>query len=176
MLDHYRTRMYPLTKNRPKALLPLLDGSTFLDHLLSNIQTIAQIQDVVVTINPKHHKCFTEWRSNHDVTLYVAQEDNNVIESLQTIQSSLNNAQDLLVAAVDNLLFFELRYFADFFFEKRNYITAMYYDEPNISELQKTGVAFIQDEYIIEMEEKPIHPKYNYAIPPFYIGKAHIMV
>ena len=74
------TRMYPLTKNRPKALLPLLDGSTFLDHLLSNIQTIAQIQDVVVTINPKHHKCFTEWRSNHDVTLYVAQEDNNVIE------------------------------------------------------------------------------------------------
>lgn len=47
----YATRLYPLTKDRPKALLPI-GGRAMLDYLMDQIATIAQIDTAYVGQQP----------------------------------------------------------------------------------------------------------------------------
>lgn len=163
------TRMYPLTEKCPKALLPLVGGITFLDHLITNIQDVTEIDQIIVVVNRDYHDSFKRWNKYQNITFFVTDVENNVIECLQTVCSDLEIHDDLLIAASDNLIFFSLKYFTDYFYTQREKITVMYCIENSNSELKRTGVALVQNGYIVDMEEKPQNPKFNCAIPPFYI-------
>ncbi len=46
----YATRLYPLTKDRPKALLPV-GGKPIIDYIVSEFETIPEIDEVIVKSN-----------------------------------------------------------------------------------------------------------------------------
>ena len=53
----YATRLYPLTENTPKALLPI-KGITILDHLLNKIKKIDEINEIIIITNNKFYPAF----------------------------------------------------------------------------------------------------------------------
>jgi glucose-1-phosphate thymidylyltransferase len=55
----YATRLYPLTLDRPKALLPVA-GKPMLEHLLARLEEVP-LEDVLVVTNSKFARAFEEW-------------------------------------------------------------------------------------------------------------------
>src|SRR5688500_296811 len=60
----YATRLYPLTLDRPKALLEV-GGRPMLDHVLERLQEMGVDETIVVT-NAKFTPHFEEWAAGRD--------------------------------------------------------------------------------------------------------------
>ena len=56
----YATRLYPLTENFPKPLLPV-DGQAINDRLLFDLEKAPEVAEYVVISNHKFMHCFEEW-------------------------------------------------------------------------------------------------------------------
>lgn len=80
-----------------------------------------------------------------------------------------NSGTDLLILAADNLLFFSFREFVDFAKQKGT-SCIMCHHQPSVEKLQRTGVIVMdENNKVLNMEEKPLVPKSEWAVPPFYI-------
>src|SRR5438045_9290438 len=56
----YATRLYPLTLNQPKPLLPVA-GKPMLEHVLDKLKPIASIDHVYIVTNAKFTEHFQRW-------------------------------------------------------------------------------------------------------------------
>jgi len=175
----YATRLYPLTENFPKPLLPV-QGKSVLDWILSDVDTIPGIDQYVIISNHKFYDHFVSWKESsslsHPITILDDGSTSNenrlgAVKDILFAIDQLDLKEDLLVLAGDNLLDFSFSGFVSFFREKQGTCIMRHY-EPSISRLQRTGVASIDDsDKVILMEEKPKEPKSNWAVPPFYVYK-----
>ncbi len=174
----YATRMYPLTENWPKPLLEV-NGRTILDSLLADVDAIPDVTRHIVVTNHRFAGVFNEWleKCNYSKPIEIIDDgstDNSsrvgaVRDLLLAIRRVDSPDEDYLVLAADNLLNFSLSGFADYF---RTCSTSviMYYEEPSLNALRRTGVVVLNPEgRVLEMEEKPMEPKSILAVPPFYI-------
>ena len=67
----YATRLYPLTLNQPKPLLPVA-GKPMVDHVLKCLAPIEAIDHVYVVTNEKFAGHFGEWAKNRDTSGFSA--------------------------------------------------------------------------------------------------------
>lgn len=162
------TRMYPLTEKCPKALLPVDEKNTILDLLVQNCERVSDIEDIIIVVNKQQRHFFERWNNYRKVVIMVSPIEDNVIQCLDYVLSNLG-LNDYFIAAADNVLLFELQTFVDFFKNDKYAPAVMYYEETSLYELKRTGVALVDNEIVIAMDEKPENPRYTYAIPPFYI-------
>ena len=51
----YATRLYPLTINKPKALLPI-NGKAIVDYIVEQVESIAAVDEIYVSLR-------NSWRS-----------------------------------------------------------------------------------------------------------------
>lgn len=58
----YATKLYPLTKNKPKSLLEI-SGITILVHIIKKIEKIDSI-DYIYTVYSKGTQCNPVWQRN----------------------------------------------------------------------------------------------------------------
>ncbi len=65
----YATRLYPLTLNQPKPLLPVA-GKPMLEHVLDNISTIRDIDHAYIVTNAKFVTHFEKWAENYRPDLH----------------------------------------------------------------------------------------------------------
>jgi glucose-1-phosphate thymidylyltransferase len=56
----YATRLYPLTLNMPKALLPI-GGKPIIDHIVAQMDTVEELDEIYVVSNDKFAGHFEEW-------------------------------------------------------------------------------------------------------------------
>lgn len=173
----YATRMYPLTENFPKPLLEI-KGRTIMDRLLDDIETIEAVDECVVVTNHRFISHFEQWvkeqnrRFNITVLDDGSTENDNRLGAVKDLDFAISECDiddDVLVLAGDNLLEFSLKGYAQFF-EKKQHSSIMYYYEPEIDRLKRTGVIEIDESgKVLSMAEKPAEPATHYAVPPFYI-------
>ena len=57
----YATRLYPLTINTPKALLPI-NKKPIIDYIVDELNTISEIDEIYVVTNRRFAQHFTEDR------------------------------------------------------------------------------------------------------------------
>lgn len=175
----YATRLYPLTKDRPKPLLEVA-GKTILDYLLEKIEKVAAINEVIVVTNDKFATHFEDWAKDAPYSKKITvvndgttTNDNRLgaIGDIQFVLDQLNIADDLMILAGDNLFDFELTDYVAYFNEVgTDCITA--YQEENMDQLKRAGVVELDENgKVLSFEEKPQAPKSNYAVPAFYIYK-----
>ena len=173
----YATRLYPLTQDRPKALLPI-GGGSILDFLIAKISAVPVIEHVYLVTNARFYPQFVAWAditANADrVTILNDGTLNNedrlgAIADLQFAISQATIADDVLVLAADNLFDFALTDFVSFFERVgENCITVHALHDQ--AALQRTGVVELDDSArVTGFEEKPLLPKSCWAVPPFYL-------
>ena len=168
----YATRLYPLTENFPKPLLEV-GGKTILDWLIDDIGDC--VTEFVVISNHRFAAIFTEWAAKRTEKITVLDDGTSTNETrlgavcdIQYAVEQLAITDDCFIIAGDNLLDFSLRCFVDYA-KKKGTSCAMRYREADVNRLHKCGVSEIgEDDRLLGLEEKPDHPKSEWATPPFY--------
>lgn len=173
----YATRLYPLTENFPKPLLDVR-GKSILEWLVEDIETVSQVDEIIVVSNHKFYQQFMSWKSRLNSRLPITVIDDgsttndNRLGAVRDIVFAVEKCHiedDILVMAGDNLLDFSVSGFVDFYNEKKAACVMRHY-EPSIEKLRRTGVAIIdENSKVLQMQEKPRDPRSNWAVPPFYI-------
>ena len=177
----YATRLGELTKNFPKPLLKIGDN-TILGRMLDDIDRIPEIDEHIIITNHKFAHIFEQWKLGtayqKPITIIDDGTETNdtrlgAVCDLLFAMEKLGIDDDMLVVAADNLLFFSFKEFVDFANGKGT-SCIMCHEQPSIEKLQRTGVVVLdENNRVMNMEEKPEHPKSHWAVPPFYIYKKH---
>ncbi len=175
----YATRLYPLTENMPKPLLPVCK-KPILNWLLEDIDTLPEITEHIIISNHKFIYQFEAWKKEQSfqkplVLLDDGSMDNEhrlgAVTDIGFAVNQLGLADELLVIAGDNMVEFSFAGFLTFFKEK-NASCIMCYEEPDLAKQRRTGIITTDNmRCVTSMEEKPQAPKSNLAVPPFYAYK-----
>ena len=169
--------MYPLTENFPKPLLTI-KNKPIIDYLIDDLENGNYIDQYIVISNHKFINYFYDWKKSRKENIVIIDDGSitnetrlGAVRDIELAIEQLNIEDDLLIIAGDNLLDFSLNGFIEFAKSKKANAIMAHYEE-SIPALQKTGVCtFDEDHLLLSMEEKPLNPKSNYAVPPFYIYK-----
>lgn len=175
----YATRLYPLTENLPKALLPVGDD-TILGFLFGKIARVEQADRVCIVTNSRFYRQFADWAGEHPQRMEVVVLDDGTTDNatrrgaVADLQFALEAGgldDDVLVLAGDNLFDFALTEFVAFFERAGcDCITVHELNDPEA--LRRTGVVELDaQDRVAGFEEKPRQPKSHWAAPPFYLLK-----
>ena len=170
----YATRLYPLTENYPKPLLPVGE-KTILGWLVDDLVPLTD--EFIIISNHKFVGYFQDWASPRGITVLddgtVSNETRlGAVRDIQFAVDSLIIKDDCLVMAGDNVLNFSLQGFVRFAQEK-NTSCVMCHEERDLSKQQRTAIITVDGNYqITSYEEKPQEPKGHLAVPPFYFYRA----
>ena len=175
----YATRLYPLTKNTPKGLLPI-GRKSILDFIVDQIETIKEIDEIFIISNHKFYENFYAWSKTRKTHLEITvlddntTDDTNKLGAIGDILYTIENGgikEDVLIMAGDNFFTFELSDYIDFY-KRVNADTILVKEINNIKELQRMGNAILDsNDIVVAMEEKPKAPKSNCAVFASYVYK-----
>lgn len=172
----YATRLYPLTENFPKPLLEV-GGKAILDWLVDDVAPL--IDEFVVISNHKFADQFQNW-ADRKIQKITVLDDGTVsnetrlgaVRDIQFAVEKLGIDDDCVVMAGDNVLDFSLCPFVSFALEKQT-SCVMCHEENRLEALRKTAVITMDENHLIQSyEEKPLNPRGNHAVPPFYFYRA----
>lgn len=172
----YATRMYPLTENKPKALLPLR-GKPVINYIIEQINNLACVNGIFVVTNSRFYPHFNEWAKNAPTTLPVEVLDDGTTNNenrrgaVGDVAFTINEKKiddEILVIASDNYFTFDLReQLAKFRETGSDTLAAIRLDDEE--KLKAFAVAVLSAEgKVLELEEKPQKPKSNTAIFAIY--------
>jgi glucose-1-phosphate thymidylyltransferase len=161
----YATRLWPITKHRPKMLLPVGD-STVIDRIFAELEADDRVDDVYVSTNERFAEDFRahlEHSPFEQPTLSVEEtteeaEKFGVIGALAQLVEREGIDDDTLVIAGDNLISFDISDFLDFF-ERVNTPTLAAYDVGSRERATSYGVVDVEDDRVVDFQEKPDDPK-----------------
>lgn len=160
----YATRLWPITRHRPKMLLPVGD-TTVIDRIFRELEGDSRIDDVYVSTNEAFAEDFEAYLAGSEFTkpqLSVedtTEEDEKfgVIGALAQLVAREEVDDDLLVVAGDNLIGFDLGEFVDFF-EEKGASTLAAYDVGSKEKATSYGVIDVDGDRVTALEEKPDDP------------------
>lgn len=165
----FGTRLYPLTKDHPQALLPA-GKKTLLDYLVEPLEKLPMVREITLMTNARFYLDFYRWRKNAGYRKAIYIEDDGVslpekrsgaIQDLQlAIESRRKDGEDYLILCSDNFFDFPLSHFLLPVLSHPQYGFMGLYDVKDKMEASKYGVVQMDQEHrIIDFEEKPANPK-----------------
>lgn len=160
----YATRLWPITKHRPKMLLPIGE-ETVIDHLFAELEADRRIETVYVSTNERFSETFREHIAESRFEKpRVSVEDTEkedekfgVVGALAQLIERENVSEDTLVIAGDNLISFDVSEFIDFFERKGTPVLAAY-DVGSYDRASQYGIVDLEDDRVVGFEEKPDEP------------------
>ncbi|MFB6130667.1 MAG: NDP-sugar synthase, partial [Salinigranum sp.] len=161
----YATRLWPITKDRPKMFLPVGDG-TVIDTIFEDLEGDDRVSEVFVSTNEYFAEEFEAYLAEsrfEKPTLSVEEttaeaEKFGVVGALAQLIDRENVDDDLLVVAGDNLISFGLSEFVDYFYEKRAPTIAAY-DVGSRERAKSYGLVELDGDRVVDFQEKPEDPK-----------------
>lgn len=163
----YGTRLYPLTKDRPKTLLPVA-GKPMVEWILSRLAQVKGLDAVTLVTNarftPHHERWLAGAKPPLPVTLVNdgTQSDADKLGAVGDIRLARDRSgidDDLLVVAGDNLFEFDVAPFAALMGEKAAPVVALK-DMKASPLVSQYGVVSVDAAgRIVGFEEKPARPK-----------------
>jgi len=164
----YATRLYPLTRDRPKHLLEV-GGRAILELLLERLP-LDELDAVYVVTNAKFAERFREWAESYPADVVVlddgtTSEDDRLgaIGDLQLAIEREGLDDDLIVAAGDSIFTERLDDFARFG-QERDAAAIAVYDVGDLEEMKRLSSIGVDDESrLVTFEEKPEQPESTLA-------------
>ena len=157
MAGGYATRLWPITKDNPKALLPV-GGKVILDYIMEKTKELDY--DVYISTNRFFEQHFRPYAEEHGVQLIV-EDTLHEEEKLGTIGAMKKAIEELgiddyLIIAGDNLFSFSLSEFLKHYSGKP--LIAVY-DVGDFELAKRYGVVVLEENKVIDFREKPAEPK-----------------
>ena len=160
----YATRLWPITKHRPKMFLPVGD-TVVIDRIFEELENDDRIEEVYISTNERFADDFEEHIEEEGFekpTLSIEDttgedEKFGAVGALAQLIDRENVDDDLLVVAGDNLLSFSLGDFVDDF-EERNEPTIAAYDVGSRERAKSYGLVELDGDRVVDFQEKPDDP------------------
>ena len=174
----YGTRLYPLTLDRPKPLLPIAN-KPMIERILEKIEKVDDIDEVLIVTNNKFFNNFRNWKRKYSFSKPIkiindnTNSDEDKLGAVRDIGFVIKKEKiedDVFIVAGDNLFDFDLRKLFDFFKEKKTSVIALYDVQDKSIAAGKYGVVELdENSKIINLEEKPEEPKTSLVSTACYI-------
>jgi glucose-1-phosphate thymidylyltransferase len=177
----FATRMYPLTKDFPKPLLPVA-GRPVLDYLLEQVVGCAGISAVHLVSNARFAGHFERWRTEHLErgsfgSLAIEIYDDGATHNEERLGAAgdlalalkfIGSPDKIMVSGGDNIYQFALApLWRRFLQGSEHRVVALVEDK--LENLQRTGVLeFGAEEQLLRLHEKPGEPPSHWVCPPLY--------
>lgn len=172
----YATRLYPLTKDKPKHLLPIA-GKPMLEYAVAKLEQISDIDRIYIVTNHRFFPQFQDWLKNLKTTKEIKILDDNTtsdkikLGAIGDVRFVIENEQindDLLVLAGDNLFQLDLNDFVRFF--KNKGMSIAVYDVKSKDLVSKySEVKLDEENRVISFCEKPAQPETTLAAICMYL-------
>lgn len=166
----YATRLYPMTKTQPKALLDI-KGKPILNYILDRLNEVPEVSSITVVSNNKFIYEFDHWlkdlkqkpKAPVKVINDGSTDETNRLGAIKDIRLALEEEkinEDFLVINGDNLFNFSLKNFVDSFRQRKEIALGLYDVKDKAIAAGKYGVVEIAaDKRLTGFEEKPQKPK-----------------
>jgi len=161
----YATRLWPITKHRPKMLLPIGE-TTVIDRIFRELEADDRIEEVYVSTNERFAEEFEEHLAESEfekprLSVEDTTEESEkfgVVGALGQLVDREGIDDDLLVVAGDNLIGFDLSAFLDFF-ERSEAATLAAYDVGDREKAKSYGLVDLEGDRVVDFQEKPDEPR-----------------
>ncbi|MBU1147263.1 MAG: nucleotidyltransferase family protein [Candidatus Omnitrophica bacterium] len=174
----YATRLYPLTLDKPKPLLPVA-GRPVIEFILDIIEPLKEVDEVFIVTNEKFYKHFEEWKQGFTGSKKITVINDGTISNddrlgatgdIEFVIRKENIKDDLLVLAGDNIFRTSLVKFMEFAISKRPSISIGLYDVGDLTLAKKYGIVTLdKNKKVIEFKEKPKNPRSTLAAKCLYL-------
>jgi len=167
------TRLYPLTKVTNKHLLPV-GKEPMLFHPIKQLVG-AGIRQILIVTSTDHMGDIVKVLGSGkefgcEFTYHVQEEPNGIAGALSLAENFAGN--DKIVAFLgDNIFEYSIKPYVKKF-EKREEGARVLLKK--VSDPDRYGIAAMDEEHIIEIEEKPRSPKTNYAVVGVYMYDSEV--
>lgn len=163
----YATRLYPLTLDRAKPLLPVAQKPV-IEHIIERIEEIDDIDQILVVTNQKFIRQFERWQKDFS-TLKALKIINDgttcerdrlgAVGDMDLVIREEKLDDDLLIIAGDNLFELGLREFVDFAKHRKPASSIGLYNLRDAAAVKSySQVRLDTEDKVIEFTEKPEYP------------------
>lgn len=174
----HATRLWPITRNRAKPLLPL-GKKPIVDHLVAELETVAD--ETIISTNRKFASDFEDYIEEYNRDARVVVEDQGseeekpgTIGAILKILERENFEDDLLIVGGDNYFPFGFEEFMEFCRKHDGPVNAVY-DIGDEQRASQFGIVDTDGERIEGFEEKPDQPPSTLASTAcYYFPKQHV--
>jgi glucose-1-phosphate thymidylyltransferase len=173
----YATRLYPLTLDKPKPLLPI-GGKPVIQFIVDLIEPLKEIDEIFIVTNQKFHENFKNWKNGAESSKKIVIVNDHTLSNedrlgatgdIEFVIREKNIKEDLLVLAGDNVFKSGLKPFVDFSLSKKPSVCVGLYDVKDPDLARKYGIVVIdENKRIIEFREKPSRPNSTLAAECLY--------
>lgn len=161
----YAKRLWPLTKNRPKPLLPIGDHC-IMDYIVSKVMQVEGMEEIIISTNKRFEDNFKDWikarrLSNIRVSPEPSLKEEEKLGPTKALELILKDSprDDYLIAAGDNLFSLDLRDMVAFFRRVKAPVVALYEIESRELAKKYACVELGSASRILGFEEKPDSPR-----------------
>lgn len=168
------SRLFPLTKITNKHLLPIYDKPM----IFYPIQTLvdAGITDIMIVTGGRNSGDFLRLLANGrgfglKHIAYTYQEGEGGIADALSLCEHFADGQPICVVLGDNIIEKNIRTAADAFRKQKNGARILLKE---VTDAERFGVAELDGDRIVGIEEKPAHPKSNFAVTGIYMYDATV--
>ena len=160
----YATRLWPITRHRPKMFLPVGDR-TVVDGIFAELERDERIGDVYVSTNERFADEFRTYLAERpfdkprvSVEETTAESEKfGVVGALAQLIDREGVTDDLFVVAGDNMISFDVAEFVDFF-DEHGTVSLAAYDVGSRERAKSYGLVELDGTRVEEFREKPEDP------------------
>lgn len=167
----YGTRLYPLTKNIPKPLLPIA-GMPIIEHIIKKVNTINLIDKIYLITNQKYFNSFQAWRLNYpqnkeiEIVNDLTTSEHDRLGTIGDIRFAIAEKEiheDLLIIGGDNIFTSDLTGFVKHACNNSPLSSVGIFNLNDTIAAKSFGVVALNGELrIIDFQEKPEFPRTSF--------------
>jgi len=164
----YATRLWPLTKNQPKALLDI-NGKAMIEYPLQKVSELSEVDAIYIVTNNKFYNHIKEWVKDFEAKIPIkvlndlTMKEETKLGAIGDFIFVIDNEKiddDIVVVNADNIFNFSLKPACDFFKEKKAHVLTVMDLAHDIESVKKSGVVEVdENNKVVSFEEKPEKPK-----------------